>query len=122
MTSPGNPSTDEPPPVSEGLAQLPHLTERELQVLLVAVESRQRLPIGDHSETGRILWSLHTAISEAIHAAQLDARRRRETVGEAPPECRAKRWNGTPAYDGPHPWHFFTYGPNGIYTGSCSGR
>jgi hypothetical protein len=39
-----------------------------------------------------------------------------------PPECRAKRWNGTPAFDGPHDWHFFTYGPNGMYTGSCVGR
>lgn len=67
---------DEPPSDVEGLTQLPHLTERELRVLLVAVESRQRLPIGSDSETGRILWSLHTAISEAIYAAQLDARRR----------------------------------------------
>src|SRR4051794_8549820 len=37
-------------------------------------------------------------------------------------ECRAKRWKGTPVYDGPHDAHFFTYGPHGMYTGSCIGR
>lgn len=68
----------------EGLANLPALTERELRVLLGCVQMRLRPPlhsdgvqiIGDHSETGHILWSLHTAISEAISAAQLDAQRR----------------------------------------------
>lgn len=75
------------PPIDavEGLAALPHLTERELRVLLVAVEMRLRPPpgsatpiIGDHSETGRILWSLHTAIAETIHAAQRETARLRE--------------------------------------------
>lgn len=71
----------EPPSESVGLANLPALTERELQVLLVCVQHRLR-PVGgvqviaDFSETGHILWSLHTAISEAIHVAQLDAERR----------------------------------------------
>jgi hypothetical protein len=36
--------------------------------------------------------------------------------------CRAQRWQGTPCIDGPHESHLFTYGPKGIYTGSCSGR
>jgi hypothetical protein len=36
--------------------------------------------------------------------------------------CRATRWEGTPSYDGPHDPHPFTYGPNGIYEGHCSGR
>jgi hypothetical protein len=62
----------------EGLAQLPHLTERELRVLLVCVERQKRLPISRESGTGRILWSLHTAIAEAISAAELDRRRREE--------------------------------------------
>ena len=39
-----------------------------------------------------------------------------------PQECRAKRWKGTPLYDGPHKSHLFTYGPNGMYTGNCAGR
>lgn len=54
----------------EALAQLPMLTTRELRVLLVSVDASRRLPIGDDSETGRILWSLRTAITEAIYAAQ----------------------------------------------------
>lgn len=72
---PERPVEPPPPPSIEGLAYLPSLTERELQVLLVAVESRQRLPVGDESATGRILWSLHTAISEAIYAAQRETKR-----------------------------------------------
>lgn len=38
-------------------------------------------------------------------------------------ECRAVRWHGTPSYgEEPHEWHFFRYGPNGMYLGSCTGR
>jgi len=36
--------------------------------------------------------------------------------------CRAERWRGTPIHEGPHEAHLFTYGPDGMYTGSCSGR
>lgn len=73
--------SNEPPLDSEGLANLPALTERELRVLLSCVQMRLRPPpgveiIGDHSDTGQILWSLCTAVSEAISAAQLDAQRR----------------------------------------------
>ena len=67
---------DEPPFDPEGLANLPALTAGELRVLRRAVEERLR-PTGervdDHSETAHVLWSLHTAISEAIYASQLDA-------------------------------------------------
>ena len=63
-----------------GLAQLPHLTERELWVLLVAVESRQRQPIG--GETGAILHSLHTAIAEAISVAQRETARLQDMVDD----------------------------------------
>ena len=37
-------------------------------------------------------------------------------------ECRAARWKGTPCFEGAHEPHFFTYGPHGMYTGSCIGR
>ena len=36
-------------------------------------------------------------------------------------KCRAERWRGTPIIEGTHDSHFFTYGPNGMYTGSCAG-
>lgn len=35
--------------------------------------------------------------------------------------CRADLWNAHPRFDGPHDWHFFHYGPNDRYTGSCTG-
>lgn len=38
-----------------------------------------------------------------------------------PRDCHAKRWNATPAFDGPHPAHLFTYGAHNMYTGSCRG-
>jgi hypothetical protein len=39
-----------------------------------------------------------------------------------PDQCRAKRWNAWPAYDGHHEPHLFYYGPNDCYTGNCGGR
>ena len=38
-----------------------------------------------------------------------------------PGMCRAMRWDGEPSYEGPHAGHLFTYGPLGMYTGSCAG-
>lgn len=60
----------------EGLAQLPHLTFAELEVLLDAIEKRMGQPAGDM----RTLWSLHTAVAEAMNAAALDAQRRAHDV------------------------------------------
>lgn len=68
----------EPPFASEGLANLPALTADELIVLLGAVDSRRMVATGEEL---RVLWSLSTAISEAIYAAQLDARRRDSADG-----------------------------------------
>jgi hypothetical protein len=39
-----------------------------------------------------------------------------------PDQCRAKRWDGRPSFEGPHPPHLFYYGPFGMYVGSCNGR
>jgi hypothetical protein len=46
----------------------------------------------------------------------------RSVTSPAVSDCRAKRWKGTPVFDGAHEAHFFTYGPHGMYTGSCIGR
>lgn len=59
-----------------GMAQLPHLTEDELVVLLAAVDAR-RLRLMMESPSGSeelsVLWSLSTAVSEAIIAAHRHA-------------------------------------------------
>ena len=64
-----------------GLAALPLLTALELGVLLTAVDGR-RLTLMINTPTGseeiRVLWSLSTAVSEALVAALLDGERRRE--------------------------------------------
>lgn len=36
-------------------------------------------------------------------------------------DCRADRWHGEPHFEGRHRAHLFTYGPHGVYTGSCTG-
>jgi hypothetical protein len=91
----------------EGLAALPHLTESELAVLLGAVDSRRlhlmAQPLADHGDEVRVLWSLSTAVSEALIAAKLDGERRRAD-GPAParpdqtmgPAAGARwRWRGS---------------------------
>lgn len=71
---------DEPRFISEGLANLPALTAGELTVLLGAVDTCRMAATGQELH---VLWSLSTAISEAIYAAQLDARRR-DAVADEP--------------------------------------
>ncbi len=73
--------TEQPP--SDGLAQLPYLTGRELEVLLRALIAYESviphvwgaIDIAYERSTVR---SLQTAVSEARQSARLDARRREE--------------------------------------------